>query len=443
MAGYLTDKQRDDLNKAVLFYLHASGNDSAFEALKFESNNEELQLDDPQNKRYQGLLEKKWTSLIRLQKKIQDLETRNAVLEQELTLPRASGSNSKASALWIPRVPQRHTLMGHRSPISKVVFHPTFNILASASEDSTIKIWDWETGECERTLKGHTKAVMDLDFDAKGGLLVSCSNDLSLKIWDTNNEYKNIKTLHGHDHSVTSVKFVSNGDFLVTASRDKTIRIWEVSTGYCIRTLWGHDEWVRSVVPSGDGKWLLSASSDQTARIWDRNEGDAKMVLRGHEHVVECAEFAPVAAYASIRKLAGLTAAAGDDRAKSDGCFVVTGSRDKTIRLWDVLTGQCLKVFMGHDNWIRAMTFHPSGKFLLSASDDKTIRIWDLEQGKMTKTIDAHEHFVSTMAWGRTKYAGAAGEGPVDGKDKAATTERRVNVLATGSVDRTIRIWAP
>jgi platelet-activating factor acetylhydrolase IB subunit alpha len=89
------------------------------------------------------------------------------------------------------------------------------------------------------------------------------------------------------------------------------------------------------------------------------------MVLRGHEHVVECAEFAPVAAYASIRKLAGLTvsashkqrigvrsracpsqAAAGDDRAKSDGCFVVTGSRDKTIRLWDVLTGQCLKVFV-------------------------------------------------------------------------------------------------
>lgn len=57
-------------NKAILFYLHASGNDSAFEALKFESNNEELQLDDPQNKRFQGLLEKKWTSLIRLQKKV-------------------------------------------------------------------------------------------------------------------------------------------------------------------------------------------------------------------------------------------------------------------------------------------------------------------------------------------------------------------------------------
>ena len=69
MSSLLEPYSPSQSNKAILFYLHASGNDSAFEALKFESSNEELQLDDPQNKRFQGLLEKKWTSLIRLQKK--------------------------------------------------------------------------------------------------------------------------------------------------------------------------------------------------------------------------------------------------------------------------------------------------------------------------------------------------------------------------------------
>jgi platelet-activating factor acetylhydrolase IB subunit alpha len=78
------------------------------------------------------------------------------------------------------------------------------------------------------------------------------------------------------------------------------------------------------------------------------------------------------------------------------------------------------------------LTFHPSGKFLLSASDDKTIRIWDLSTGRMSKTIDAHEHFVTCMVWGRTTVGG--------GEGKKEEEKRRVNVLATGSVDQTIKV---
>ena len=98
-----------------------------------------------------------------------ELESRNAVLQEELQAMPARKANSQVD--WLPRAPAQYTLTGHRSPITSVAFHPLFNLVASASEDTTIKIWDWETGEFERTLKGHTKAVWCVDFDSKGDLL--------------------------------------------------------------------------------------------------------------------------------------------------------------------------------------------------------------------------------------------------------------------------------
>lgn len=77
---------------------------------------------------------------------------------------------------------------------------------------------------------------------------------------------------------------------------------------------------------------------------------------------------------------------------------------------------------------------------MLSVSDDKTIKVWDLVTGRCTKTVDAHDHFATCMAWGRTRV-----KAPTNGTtDSAASQEdRRVNVLATGSVDQKVKIWAP
>lgn len=460
MSQLLTARQAEELHKSMVAYFLSTGMTKTASILREESDLDE-KFDDLMAKRYETLLEKKWTSVVRLQKKIMDLEARNTALQQELDTATPLSSNRKVDpATWLPRGPARHTLQGHRDPVTAVAFHPVLSDLASASEDATIKIWDWELGEPMKTLKGHTKAVLDVDFGGpRGGtLLASCSSDLTIKLWDPSDDYKNVRTLPGHDHSISCVRFVPSGaagaplsgNLLVSASRDKTLRVWDVTTGYCVRTLHGHTDWVRAVTPSIDGRWLLSGGNDQVVRLWDAASGEVKITFLGHDHVVEAVAFAPSTAYPSLGKLAGYKK---PPSAQLCGEFLATGGRDKVIKIWDN-RGTCHRTLIGHDNWVRGLVFHPLGRYLFSVSDDKTIRCWDLTQdGKCVKIVaDSHTHFVSSIRWapnlpeadtnGMGVESSENGAQPIVKKEDGAAGGKIRCVVATASVDCLVRVFA-
>ena len=86
-------------------------------------------------------------------------------------LPRPS---KRANKEWLPNEPTKYILIRHRDKINAVSFHPLYSVIASASVDATVKIWDWDSGELERTLKSHTKAVSDCQFDSTGKVLGEC-----------------------------------------------------------------------------------------------------------------------------------------------------------------------------------------------------------------------------------------------------------------------------
>lgn len=125
-----------------------------------------------------------------------ELEAKLAEAEKEF-IAGAPTREKRSPTEWIPRAPEKYILSGHRAPVTKVtfatttllfwskmeavlicmtnfwqvVFHPVFSVFVSASEDATIKLWDFETGDFERTLKGHTDSVQDVTFDSNGKML--------------------------------------------------------------------------------------------------------------------------------------------------------------------------------------------------------------------------------------------------------------------------------
>ena len=431
----LTNKQKEELNKAILEYCINSKYLETAEKFKEETN---TTFEPPPDKTNQDLLEKKWVAIYRLQKKVMELETKIEQMNEELSVTSKFKKNLSEvdQDQLFPKIPAKYVLSGHRAVITHVVFHPTYNLLASCSEDASIKLWDGETGQFEKTLKGHTGTINYLSFDSQGKFLASCSSDLTIKLWDLQ-QNACIRTLHGHEHSVSSIEFLPSGDFLISASRDKTIKLWELSTGYCKKTFSGHNEWVRRAIVNDSATVMASCSNDQSVLIWNLEKGSIETQLLEHEHVVECILFIKEEAgkkailegeYSKTQvkeeeekttkeKLANIKENLSNKYAKTN--ILASGSRDKTIKIWNCELGSCLITLLGHDNWVRGLAIHHSGKFLYSCSDDKTVRIWDLQNGKQVRKInDAHTHFVSCIA-----------------------SNPKFFIVATGSVDTQLKVW--
>ncbi|EPT04115.1 hypothetical protein FOMPIDRAFT_136311 [Fomitopsis schrenkii] len=325
-----------------------------------------------------------------------------------------------------PRLEPAFQVLGARSHHSlAVAFHPTANFLVSAGEDGTIRVWDWHAGVLQRTLLGHTKAVSGIDFDSGGNLLVSCSSDQTISIWDIQNDWELTKTLLGHEHTVSSVRFMPGDQQIVSCGRDATVSFWDVASGDLVRTLRLREndapsgfDWIRCVQPSVDGQAILIGLNTNVF-LKDAQTGEVLVKFVGHLNVVNAVAFAPLSAYPAIRMLAGQEPI---ELSEGHGRYMASAARDHTIILWDCKTGEKLKTLTGHDNWVRAIAFHPRGQHLLSVSDDYTIRVWDLKSGQCVRVVEAHTHFVLCMAMA-----------PHSGKLSS--------VVASGSLDDTVKIW--
>ena len=428
----LTEKQRTDLHSSIYEYLNTSGfKDVA--SLFAEQSNIPINVnttDDPSSSSTSPtrksplsgvtLLEKKWLSVIRLQKKVLDLESQvkrislSPSSSSSLSDINNSSSSSSSSTNRILPIdePQPKEMKGHKgSGITCLTLHPFQTIVCSAGEDATLKLWDWENANFEMSLKGHTAGIQSVCFNSDGKLLVSCSSDLSIKLWDGERNYICVKTLRGHDHNVSQVLFMpslidkSKEEHILSCSRDQTIKLWEISSGFCVHTFAGHDSWVRTIAVTSNGKLIASGGNDNNVVLYEVEGRKQGLTLRGHEHVIESVAFSPVAVGGGGGAGIGGASADGSESSPpppppSNSYFLLaSASRDKTIRLWNSSTGEQIHAFADHENWVRSITFHRSSNYILSVSDDRTLRIFDIKNKRCLKTFpNAGNHFVQSVA---------------------------------------------
>jgi WD40 repeat protein len=326
--------------------------------------------------------------------------------------------------LWsVANIKQIITYNGHTAWVQSLAFSPDGQILASGSNDQTVRLWNVHTGQCLKTLRGHTSWVQSLAFSPDGQILASGSNDQTVKLWNIHTG-ECLQTLSGHRNRVFFTTFTPNGETLVTGGEDQRVRVWNVNTGSCLRILEIPINWVLSIALSPDGQTLVTGSDRTTVKFWDLASGECIKTLPDYNSHVWAVAFSP------------------------DGKTLVTGSEDKTVKIWDVLTGKCLQTLHEYSNsplgdsyasriWLVAV--NPDGQILASSSQDQRVRLWDVETGQCLRTLQGHTNLVSSVT-----FAPKDRNGYTDGKGVTSNEDignPRSPILATSSDDTTIKLW--
>ena len=302
------------------------------------------------------------------------------------------------------------TLKGHNRGINCLAFQPSEKngdspILVSGSRGE-IKLWDLTKGELVATLSeypwilpGLVDEVNSLAFSPDGQTLVSGGSDSTIKIWHVG-ALDLIDILHKHNGMVRCVAFTPNGRILVTGGDDRKIMFWDLMLRQVGISLSLDDTAAHSLTFSPDGQTLVTGSY-RKIKVWHISRPKRMTILpqllqsfTGHSHIIPSLVIS------------------------ADSKILISGSQDKTIKIWELETGELIRTLKGHRDGVYALALSPDGQILASGSADKTIKLWHLETGELLGTFTGHGNTVTAVAFT------ASGE-----------------ILVSGSLDKTIKIW--
>ncbi|KAL6925009.1 hypothetical protein ACHAPO_001962 [Fusarium lateritium] len=301
-------------------------------------------------------------------------------------------------------------------------------------------------GQDVALLRGHDEIVISLDIDWSGHWIATGAKDNTARLWridPTNNSYTCWAVFSGHAESLGAVALPKSVPpessaartdplnhppaFLITGSQDQTVKKWEIprtaqqqghkSSSRAIFTRKAHEKDINAINVHHSNQLFASASQDKTVKIWSAEEGEVQGILRGHKRGVWSVQFSP----------AQMPAIQGEDGPVTGKGVILTGSGDKTIKLWNLATYTCIRTFEGHSNsilkvaWLNMPTSQEQSKkrvHFASAGGDGLVKVWDANSGETECTLDNHEDRVWVVA-----------------------VHPENNTIVSGSGDSTVTFW--
>jgi len=221
----------------------------------------------------------------------------------------------------------------HDGVILQLAFAANEKFIVSASNDKTLRIWGYYTGELKRTLIGHEDAVNTCAISPDSQIIASGSDDKTIKLWRFDHSYA-YQTFIGDRAAVNSLAFSNDGQYLISGGSDKTIKIWDIKTGEIIKSWQAHEQAIISIAINPH-RHLIASASRTEIKIWQGQTGELIKVLRGTAPL----KFSP------------------------DGQFLITGSYGGKVKIWSEILGELEILPCDSEDWWEVLEVSKNASF--------------------------------------------------------------------------------
>ncbi|UYV76221.1 SNRNP40 [Cordylochernes scorpioides] len=253
-------------------------------------------------------------------------------------------------------------LSGHTGAILDLNFSTDGSVMFSASTDKTVGLWDTETGMRLKRLKGHSSYINCCHPTRRGPTLVaSGSDDCTIKLWDTRK--RGCVQTFQETYQVTALTFNDTAGQIICGGIENHLKVWDLRMSGMLYKMPGHMDTITGLSLSPDGSYILSNSMDNTLRIWDIRpfapQERCVKILQGHQHNFE----------KNLLRCSWST----------DGSKVSAGSSDWCVYIWDTTSRRILYKLPGHSGSVNEAAFHPTEPIVMSVGSDKQIYMGEIE----------------------------------------------------------------